>query len=217
MVDEYVIVLDTETTNSLDDPIAYDFGWVILNTKTQEILRERSFAVAEIFLNHEMMESAFYLAKVPQYWQEIWAGKRKIANFWEIRKIFAEDCLTFGVKQVYAHNARFDNRSANLTQRWLTKSRYRYFFPYGTEICDTLKMARSILNKNDEYANFCYENNYLTSRGVKRYTAEILFRFISGQNDFEEEHKGINDVLIEKEILLYCLKVNPEIDGKLWE
>jgi hypothetical protein len=27
---------------------------------------------------------------------------------------------------------------------------------------------------------------------------------------------GIEDVMIEKEILRHCVQINPEIDGKLW-
>ena len=56
---------------------------------------------------------------------------------------------------------------------------------------------------------------YLTKNGRKRYTAEILYRFISGNNEFTEEHTGLADVLIEKEILVECLR-RGVADGKLW-
>ena len=35
---------------------------------------------------------------------------------------------------VCAHNSRFDYNALNTTQRYLTKSKYRYYFPYGTEV-----------------------------------------------------------------------------------
>ena len=41
-----VIVLDTETANSLEEPIAYDIGFAVIDTKNGDILEEHSFAIA---------------------------------------------------------------------------------------------------------------------------------------------------------------------------
>ena len=116
---------------------------------------------------------------------------------------------------VIAHNARFDYRSTAKTQRYLTKSKYRYFLPYGTEVWDTLKMAREVLKNDVDYDNFCYNNNYVTKRGCKRFTAEILYRFFTGDNDFVESHTGLEDVAIEKVIFTECMARGAE-SGKLW-
>jgi DNA polymerase III epsilon subunit-like protein len=214
-VSERFIVVDTETTNSIDDPICYDVGWAVVD-KFGTVFEKYSFVVADIFLDESLMSSAYFIDKVPQYWEEIKAGKRKLARFSTIRKIFAETCKKFDVKIVCAHNARFDYRSLNLTQRYLTSSKYRFFFPFGLKIWDTLKMSREVLKNDDCYGEFCYNNDYLTSRLCKRFTAEIIFRYISGNNDFEEKHTGLEDVLIEKEILSYCIEKHPDIDGALW-
>jgi DNA polymerase III epsilon subunit-like protein len=215
-VSERFIVVDTETTNSIDDPICYDVGWAVVD-KFGTVFEKYSFVVADIFLDESLMSSAYFIDKVPQYWEEIKAGKRKLARFSTIRKIFAESCKKFDVKIVCAHNARFDYRSLNLTQRYLTSSKYRFFFPFGLKIWDTLKMSREVLKNDDCYGEFCYNNDYLTSRLCKRFTAEIIFRYISGNNDFEEKHTGLEDVLIEKEILSYCIEKHPDIDGALWK
>ena len=111
---------------------------------------------------------------------------------------------------------RFDNRSCNLSQRYLTSSKYRYFFPYGVVLWDSLKMAREIFSQDENYGKFCYDNDYLTKRGQRRYTAEILYRYLSGDDSFEEAHCGLEDVLIEKEIFMECLRRMPNIDGALW-
>ena len=213
---EKIIVIDTETTNSIDDPICYDVGFAVID-KNGFVFEKHSFVVAEVFLDEDLMRSAYFIEKVPQYWEEIKAGKRKLAKFSTIRFKFAEICKKYQIKIVCAHNARFDYRSLNLTQRFLTSSKYRYFFPFGIEIWDTLKMSREVLKNNDTYGEFCYENNFLTSRMCKRFTAEIIFRFLTGALDFEESHTGLEDVLIEKEIFSYCLEQNPEIDGRLWK
>ena len=50
-----------------------------------------------------------------------------------------------------------------------------------------------------------------------RYTAEIIFRWLSANNEFEEEHTGLEDVKIEKQIFEFCVNENPNIDGALWK
>lgn len=210
-----LIVVDTETTNSLDDPICYDVGFAVVD-KFGNIFDRHSYVVADVFLNEKLMESAYYLEKVQQYWEEIKQGKRTLAKFSTIRFRFAEVCKAFGVKIVAAHNARFDYRSLNLTQRYLTCSKYRYFFPYGVEIWDTLKMAREVLKNDESYGEFCYNNDFLTDNLRKKFTAETIFRFITGCIDFEEAHTGLEDVLIEKDIFSYCVAQNPDINGALW-
>ena len=208
------IVLDTETTNSLDDPICYDVGFAVVD-KEGAIYETHSFVVAEVFLNEELMASAYFIEKVPQYWEDIKKGTRKLAKFNTIRKVLAETMKKYNTNIVIAHNARFDYRSTAKTQRYLTKSKYRYFLPYGTEVWDTLKMAREVLKNDVAYDNFCYNNNYVTKRGCKRFTAEILYRFFTGDNGFVESHTGLEDVTIEKVIFAECMARGAE-SGKLW-
>lgn len=211
---EKFIVIDTETTNSIDDPIAYDVGFAVVDVEGK-VYEAHSYVVADVFLDKELMASAYFADKIPQYWEDIKSGKRKLRKFKTIKAILADVVVQYEIKIVMAHNARFDYRSLNLTQRFLTSSKYRYFFPYGTEIWDTLKMARQVF-KNEDYDTFCYENNFLTKRGCKKYTAEILYKFLTNDLDFEEEHTGLEDVMIEKEIFKYCMANSPDIDGRLW-
>ena len=211
---EKYIMLDTETTNSLDDPICYDVGFAVVD-KEGSIYETHSFVVAEVFLNEELMASAYFIEKVPQYWEDIKKGTRKLAKFNTIRKVLAETMKKYNTNIVIAHNARFDYRSTAKTQRYLTKSKYRYFLPYGIEVWDTLKMAREVLKNDVAYDNFCYNNNYVTKRGCKRFTAEILYRFFTGDNDFVESHTGLEDVTIEKVIFAECMARGAE-SGKLW-
>lgn len=214
--DERIIVIDVETTNSIDDPFCYDVGFAVIDP-LGKIYESHSYVVADIFLDLDLMESAYFKEKIPQYWEDIKNGKRLLRRFKTIKMIFADVVKQYGVKIVVAHNARFDYRALNLTQRFLTSSKYRYFFPFGIEIWDSLKMSREVLRDSVEYDNFCYENDFLTKRMAKRYTAEILYRFLTDNLDFEESHTGLEDVEIEKEIFAYCLSQKPEINGALWQ
>jgi len=214
--DTVILMIDTETTNDIDCPIVYDVGYQIF-TIADGILCERSFVNADVFCDRDLMQSAFFADKIPQYREDIQAHKRSLCSWYMIKTILAQDCKEYGVTIACAHNAAFDNRALNNTQRYITTSKYRYFLPYGIEWWDTLKMSRNLLKNNEEYGEFCYNNDYLTKNGRRRYTAEIIYRWISGKYNFEESHTGLEDVKIEREIFNFCVQNCPEIDGTLWK
>jgi len=142
------IVLDTETTNSLDDPLVYDCGWSVINEQNETLLT-RSFVNADIFIDEpSLMKSAYFAEKIPMYFEDIADNKRTLAHWDTIRKTLKKDCNNFNVVAIIAHNARFDYKACQTTQRFLTKSKYRWFFPYGVYIWDSLKMAQQTFAKN---------------------------------------------------------------------
>ena len=202
----YYMVFDTETANGLDDPIMYDLGCAVVD-KRGKVYETASLVVDEVLNGMgELMKSAYYAKKIPMYKEQIKNGDRKVVSLFEARKIFHDLCKKYNIKIAIAHNARFDYRSTSKTQRYLTKSRYRFFLPYGVELWDTMKMANDTICKQWSYKEWCYKNGYLTKNGRVRKTAEILYRYISGDEDFEESHTGLEDVLIEKEIFAHCMR-----------
>ena len=221
----YKIVIDTETcpldkTLKTVDPYnmwVYDIGWAVVD-KRGKVYKSQSFVNADIFLQEkDLMNSAYYADKIPKYWEQIKTGQRQLKSFYNIRKAFLEDIDEFEVTQVFAHNMRFDVGTLNNTQRWLTKSQYRYFFPRDIEICDTLKMARDVIVPMKTYKQFCIENGYVNRYNRPRVTAEILYRFISRDTDFIESHTGLEDVLIEKEIMAFCYRQHKKMRRLLFE
>lgn len=199
-----IIVLDTETANGLEDPIIYDLGFAVIDDETWNVVETFSYAIQETFMDKDLMASAYYAEKIPQYWGEIWAKQRRLVTREFARSSLRCTCQKYHVEKIFAHNARFDNRACKVTERYQTQSRQRYFFPCGVKVYDTLRMARRAFGKDEEYINFCNENGFITARGQVRLTAEILYKYLSGCLEFEEEHKGINDVLIEAQILAAC-------------
>ena len=213
--DEKMIVLDTETTNSIDDPIAYDIGFAVIDTEGK-VYETHSYVVADVFLDKELMASAYFKDKIPQYWKEIKEGKRLLRRYKTIKYILSDVCKQYEIKKICAYNCRFDVRSLNLTQRFLTNSKYRYFYPYGIEFMDILKLARQILKKDDKYGEFCYNNNYITKNNQRRYTAEIVYRYLFDEN-FIESHTSCEDCEIEGKIMIELLKKNKNINFLLWD
>jgi hypothetical protein len=211
------MVLDTETANgytdesrklNLMDSLVYDIGFVITDKKGR-IYETRSLTIKDVFCDMpDLMRSSYYADKIPSYWQEIKEGKRELVSFWTARKIVRDAIERYNITSISAHNASFDVRSLNNTIRYLTQSFYRYFFPYGVEIWDTYKAAIHTVCKQKGYIAYCKRNNYLTKHKKPRVraTAEILYRFISNNNDFSEEHKGLDDCIIETKILHWILR-----------
>lgn len=208
-----IMMLDTETTNSLEDPICYDVGYRVFDL-AGNVYEEASMVNADIFLDKEFMASAYYAEKVPDYWRDIWEKKRELLAWRVIKARIWEAIQRNGVKIVAAHNARFDYRSIHLTQRYITTSRWRYVLPWGCEWWDTLRMCREVFKDDENYRPWCEERGYITANNQPRMTAEVVYRYITGDENFTESHTGLEDVKIETEIFKYCLDKIPDIDGR---
>jgi hypothetical protein len=222
----YKIVLDTETCPldkdfegvSPENMWAYDIGWAVCD-KHGNIYETRSYMNADIFLQEkELMKSAYYAEKIPKYWEEIKSGKRLLTSFYNIRKQLMEDIETYNITEVYAYNMRFDYNTLNNTQRWLTKSKYRYYFPKDVEIKDIMKMAQDVIAKTPTYKKFCFDNGFLTNHKTPRpqLKAETVYRYMTQDTEFKEEHTGLEDVMIEVAIMSYCYKKHKKMRQALF-
>ena len=212
----YYLTIDTETANSMDDPMMYDLGGCI-HDKRGKVYESFSFVIYDVFCaDRELFNTAYYAEKRPMYEQQIQDGSRKIVSIFTARSHVHDLCKKYNVKAIIAHNARFDYRSTNCTLRYITKSRCRYFLPYGIPIWDTLKMAQDTICKQPTYIRWCKENDFCQKNGKPRATAEILYRYISGNTEFIEDHTGLEDVLIEKEIFVRCVRQHKKMRREVW-
>lgn len=213
----YYLTIDTETANSFDDPMVYDLGGCI-HDKKGNVYETFSFVIAEVFYGmQDLMESAYYAEKIPAYREEIRRGERRVVPLVRAKIIVRDLCEKYNVKAIIAHNMAFDYRALSKTQRYLTKSKYRWFFPYGIELWDSLKMAQDTICKQKGYIAYCEENGFVTKYGKPRATAEILTRYLEGKIDYQEEHTGLADVLIEKEITAQCLRQHKPMRKKCFK
>ena len=213
---KYYIVFDTETANGLNDPIVYDLGFAVVD-KMGNVYARYSLIIREVFYGMaDLMKSAYYANKLPKYHEEIAKGERTVVSFYEAKKIFANVCKEFNITVAVAHNARFDYKSTSKTQRYITKSKYRFFLPYGIELWDTMKMAHDTICKQKRYIKWCNENGFMTKHKTPRpqEKAEIIYRYLIKDNTFKESHTGLEDVMIEKEIFAHCMKQNKKMRKK---
>lgn len=222
----YLVGLDTETCNSyidekgrvrLDDSLTYDIGWQITDRRGN-IYRQRSFVVKEIFVDcAEIVAEAFFKEKIPQYKKELAEGSRKLASIWEIRRTLINDMIEFNTNIVFAHNARFDLNALNKTVRYISSSFVRHFFKYDTVIWDTMKMCDVICEKKS-YQKFCEQNGFMTANKTPRpqKKAEVLYAYLTNNPNFEESHTGLEDVIIETEILAQCFRQHKKMNRELF-
>jgi predicted RNA-binding protein with PIN domain len=224
---KYYLMIDTETCNGivtedgnldLSQSLVYDIGCAIVD-KQGIIYDELSFVIYETFCGmKDVMQSAYYAEKIPCYWDDIKSGKRQLVLLYTARKRIIDLMKKYNATISVAHNAGFDARALNNTIRYITKSRNRYFFPYGTEWYDTLKMANDIYGKQASYRKYCERNEYMTKHRKPRVrlTAEILHRYLTGDEDFEESHTGLEDVHIESQIFAQCMRQHKKMRKALY-
>lgn len=202
----YYLILDTETTNNFDNPLMYDIGGCVCDKKGK-VMETFSFVIYEIYVqNKDLMKIAYYFDKIPMYDNQIKESSRKIVTLLTAKKHIDNLCNKYHIKAIIAHNMPFDYKSTNGTNRYITKSKYRYFLPYGIPVWCSLKMAQSTVCKQKSYIAWCKKYGYITKNGRVKATAEILYRYITGDNSFVESHTGLEDVLIEKEIFYWCMR-----------
>ena len=217
---EVKISLDIETANTTEDAIAYDVGFVA-HYNDGTILERHSYIIREVFFGMaDLMQSAYYAHKIPEYLESIARGERVVASAYEVRKALCDVIEKYNVKTVMAYNAAFDSKGLNTTQRYLTKSAYRWFLPYGIKVECIWHMACQTICSQKKYYNFCQENGFVSKSGNISTSAETVYRFLTNNPTFKEEHKGLDDVLIETEIYVACRnkhkKMNRNINRACW-
>lgn len=211
---ENFIVLDTETAGAINYPLPYDLGYKVMNRKG-EVLVIRSFVIYEIFVGQkEMMQSAYYADKIPSYEVELKNGDRKMVRLYTARKQILEDMENFKTNVVYAYNMNFDKRALNNDQKFITENKYKYFFPYGTEFRCIWNMACQVLLARPSYIKTALAHGWVSEKGNILTNAECTYRYITRNYDFQEVHKGLDDVNIEAEILLKCFAQHRKMDSK---
>lgn len=218
---QYFLVLDVETANSTDDALTYDVGFVVCDRKGI-VYDGASYVITDIFDKEKnLMETAYYNAKLPQYYEGLKKGNFKRANFYTVREHIKELLKKYNITAVCAYNAAFDTKALNTTQRWLTKSKYRWFLPYGTKVYCIWHMACQVICTQKRYKKFCEENGFISPSGNIQTSAEVVYRYMYHDEFFEESHTGFEDVCIETEILAYCFrqhkKMNKNINCYCWK
>ena len=212
---KYYLVLDVETANSTDDALVYDLGYVVCDKKGN-IYEADSFIVSDIFFEEaNLMQSAYYAKKIPTYLEGIKNRAFNVVTFKQAREKLLNAIKSYKVEAVCAYNANFDYTALNTTQRWLTKSKYRYFLPYGTKVYCIWHMACQLICTQKAYIKFCLENGFVSPSGNIKTSAETVYAYMTNNADYDENHTGLEDVLIETKILAKCFAQHKRVEKNI--
>lgn len=207
----YYLVLDTETCplnpilNKVTgwNMLVYDIGYCIIDKKGN-IYESGSYIVDEIFNNNRLMKSAYYGFKKPLYINELALGEHIMLPWTEVIDILNVVAEKYCIKGVYAYNAYFDMAALTTTNRFLKQGNYYPLENYNSY--DIMKIAERALVSQKAYGSFCDKHNFKTTSGRNRKNAETVYRYITDNPHYIEEHTGLQDALIESEILVKSLR-----------
>lgn len=204
------VVIDTETAPLPGcvgcDPTAmvvYDIGWIITDN-TGAIYERRSFVVHETFRDETLMTSAYYADKIPTYNAGLVAGAWRESTFLDIYKQFSDDCRKYGIKKIWAYNARFDRDVLNTTIAHYSNGFRKVFLPFGCKFYDIMTYARTAIASMKRYVKWCNSTGNLNRYNKPSMTAETIYRFLIKDGEFKEAHTALADCDIELHILQQC-------------
>lgn len=200
-----IIVLDTETCGGLSTPMVYDLGYVIADADGN-IVKERSYTIKQTYDNADLFATAYYKEKRPIYESRLKSGYSKRVYLGYALYMLSKDMEKYGVNadDLYAYNSPFDMRAIKNSADTF-ESRLN---PAQT-ISDIWKeYADKYITNQADYIDFCVKNGFMTKhkKPKPQAKAETLFRYLTGNADYEEEHTALEDSKIELEILKECLR-----------
>lgn len=194
------LVLDTETIN-LEKQFVYDLGYTIADADGN-VVAKKSYVISQVYNNKELFATGYYSNKMPLYEQRLASGYSKKVGWGNAMRYLASDIKKYGITEIYAYNSKFDAKAFDFMCSW-----YGCVNPLGaTEVKDIMDFIKPIISTK-EYKDFCKANGYMTKHKYPRpqMKAETLCRFLRNDTDFTEEHTGLEDSLIELEILMTAL------------
>lgn len=202
----YCLVLDTETTD-LQKCFCYDISWVIMDKSSGLIVDFKTNVVEQVWHNLPLFESAYYKEKRQKYVDMMRRHDATMDKWGYIMRKLTQDIKKYQIEAVYAYNSDFDDKVIKYNCDWFKCNNPLENVP----IYDIWGYASEYITKNTDYQKFCEEHERFTDSGNYKGSAEVVYQFITGNPDFEEEHMGLFDSEIEAEILWECVN-----RGALW-
>ncbi len=230
-------VFDTETAGTLARPLVYDLGLVITD-KEGNSLHEQRWIVEEIFDNKELMDTAYYAHKLPTYYPAYTVDPIKKPFYViiaQLRDILAE----YEVDVIAAYNLGFDLRAMSNTHQELIGKKfgkkpiwkegkngkfspdYQEMFVKRVLKADLTLLciwcyACEVIFPSKTFYRMADKHNWLTEKGNYITNAEVAYKYLTGDFEFEEQHTALSDAQIERHILYRCEQKKKKHDAGLF-
>lgn len=200
-----IVVFDTETV-SLEKPFCYNIGYTIVNKESREHLVKRDYVVEQVWHNPMLFITAYYADKRDIYVKAMRSRKTIMAKYGYICQTMIRDFIKYEVAGAYAFNSPFDDKVFTYNSDW-----FKCNNPFDNIPIFDIRGYVHHFMIDDNFKAFCEEHGYFTDSGNYSTTAEVMYRYLTGNTDFIEDHTALSDSEIEAEILLECFKRGAEI------
>ena len=202
-----IMIFDTETTN-LEKPFCYNIGYTIFNTDTAEVLVKKDYVVEQVWHNAMLFTTAYYANKREIYVNRMRARKCRMDKFGYITQAMYRDIKEYEIEHAFAYNSSFDVKVFDFNCDW-----FKCYNPLDTiQVHDIRGHVHKKIAFTKNFREYCEAHQLFTESGNYSTTAEAVYRFITADDDFIEEHTALADSVIELEILRYCVNL-----GCRWE
>ena len=200
-----IVVFDTETT-SIEKPFIYNIGFTIYDTDNKTTLYKGDFVVEQVWHNRELFTTAYYSDKRDLYISRMRGKSVELDKLGHITSKMRRLFEFYNVECGFAYNSPFDDRVFTFNCDW-----FKIINPFDTiPIYDIRGYVHKFIAFKKDFQDFCETNQYFTESGNYSTTAETVYRYITQNTAFIEEHTALADSEIELEILLYCIGLGAE-------
>lgn len=195
-----IMTIDTECPG-LKNPV-YDIGWQIHDRKGN-VLSSFHALVEEVITCPQEMRKAFFASKIyTDYIPMLNRQDIRVLSWVEIANIMRDQIATYNVNVIAAYNLGFDLRALRLTNAAFGDG--QSVFSKKALQLDLWQFACEVIMNTDKYRNFAKENGWVSPAGNVKTNAECVYRYITGEVDFIEDHTALSDAVIETEIAARC-------------
>ena len=205
---KYSLILDCETSSNAQ--IVYNIGYVVVDNYGN-IAEHREFYTQEVYANPItrtfVLETAFYNRNAKP-------RANNLKKFWEVCVDILELKERYNIKEIYAYNCAFDKRVMKETFE-LFYPNHKYPLTESFEWKCIWSMACQTICKTASYRKFCEEYCFVSDSGNYITNAEVVFKYLTNDITFKEEHLALADVYIEAEIFWSCLKTHKKMDRNI--
>lgn len=213
---KFGVLLDTETVSKQGKTLVYDLAWLVIDNNGN-VIEEHNFIIDEVYSDFPaLFDSQFITYGKYQWYSDALAhGILESIPLEQALNALYLSLRDYDVSFVTAYNIPFDLRAINETCECFDQTNpidvFEGRFQKKLDVMDLWRLAEShIVTK--PYKRFCVDNGFLTDKHKKPKTsAEIVYRWISNDVDFVEDHTALSDCLIEAEIYVKCKRKKKRI------
>ena len=195
-----ILIFDNETT-SLEKPFCYNSGYVVYNTDESKIVLKRDSVIEQVWHNFMLFTTAYYANKRELYVNRMRARQANLTKWGYYTQQLYRDIVEFEITDAYAYNSSFDEKVFAFNCDW-----FKTINPLDSvKVHDIRGYVHQVIGWTDEFQAFCDEHQYYTESGNYSTTAETVYRYLTNNTEFDEEHTALADSVIECEILAECV------------